>query len=341
MKRSKKKKKEEISSEKTADLRNVIVEIQKVDQETADLSAVVEEVQRIDRKTPRDPKKLLTCRLLFSSIMDKIFIILLIIGFLVVTFLNFKGNIFGAAYGFWFRFLRELGIVVLFFILSLFFDWIYKCFIKTMLCVTPHSIYRECYFPFWRRETTIPIQHVTAVSTINIFWIFRCVVIYQYRHFPLIFFTWNNQVFKNQVDELLEHEPVGYNGASHKTIFRKKYAPIIQWIMIIVAFIIIVLGIVHFFGYIFSTEKRISGTYLKGNQKIQLNVNGTCSLRLPRITDLKSCKWKYDSEQHTIDIRYEFSKKNYFGDVYDTKDTITVGYKEDVLIYNGIDYKKK
>ena len=341
MKKSKKRKTGEYSSEKTADLRNVVAEIQKVDQETADLSAVVEEVQRIEHKTPRDPKKLLTCRLLFSSVMDKVFIILLILGFLFVTFLNFKGSIFSAAYGFWFRFLRELGIVLLFIIISFLCDWLYKCYIKSTLCVTPHSVYRECYLPFWRRETTIPLQHITAISTINILWVFRCVIIYQYRHFPLIFFTWNNQVFKDKVDELLEHAPVGYNGASHKTIFRRKYAPIVQWILVLVSFVIIVLGIIHFFSYIFSTEKKISGTYLKGNQKIQLKVNGTCSLRLARITDLKGCKWKYDAEQHTIDIRFEYSKKNYFGDTYHNKDTITLGYKDNVLIYNGVEYKKK
>ena len=59
------------------------------------------------------------------------------------------------------------------------------------------------------------------------------------------------------------------------------------------------------------------------------------------IEDLKKCSWKYDEDQNTINIRYEFRKKNYFGELYDTKDTISVGYKDDKLIYNGVEYKKR
>ena len=48
--RKRRKNTEEYSQGRTADLRNVIAEIQKVDQETADLTNVVEEVQREEKK---------------------------------------------------------------------------------------------------------------------------------------------------------------------------------------------------------------------------------------------------------------------------------------------------
>ena len=92
MNRKKKSRLEEYHSGKTTDLRNVIAEIQKVDQETADLSAVVQEAQRIDRRKKNDDSNNYTFRLLFSSVMDKVFLILLMIGFLIVTYFNFKGK---------------------------------------------------------------------------------------------------------------------------------------------------------------------------------------------------------------------------------------------------------
>lgn len=340
MKKKKKSQLEEYHTGHTTDLRNVIAEIQKVDQETADLSAVVEEAQRIDHKR-NDRKSVFTCRLLFSSVMDKVFLVLLVIGFLFVTFLNFNGNIFGATYGFWIRFLRELGILLMWFVASLICNWFYKCIIQTMLCVTSNSIYLETYFPFWKRETSIPLKHVTSVSAVSFLWIFRAVIIHQYYHLPIVFFTWNHQLFKEKVDELLKNDLIDYNGASHKTIFRKKYFPIFKWMMIVLFFSMIVLGVVHFFGYISSTEKQISGTYIKGNQKIVLKVNGSCYLRLLNIKDLKKCAWKYDEDKHIISIQYDFRKKNYYGELYDTHDTIHVGYKENVLIYNGVEYKKR
>ena len=93
--------------------------------------------------------------------------------------------------------------------------------------------------------------------------------------------------------------------------------------------------------YIFSIEKQISGAYIKGNNVIQLKVNGGCYLRLLKNEKLKECEWKYDEDKHTISISYEFIKENYYGEVVDKKDNITVGYKDNVLIYNGIEYKKK
>ena len=104
LKKKKKEKVEEYQPGKTADLRNVIAEIQKVDQETADLTSVVEEAQKIEKKTYVDRREnVYTTRLLFSSIMDKILLILIVIGFIVFTVINFKGNVFSVNYGFFIR----------------------------------------------------------------------------------------------------------------------------------------------------------------------------------------------------------------------------------------------
>ncbi len=340
MKKKKKSKLEEYHTGKTTDLRNVIAEIQKVDQETSDLSAVVEEAQRIDRRRKADNSEY-TFRLLFSSVMDKVFLFCLMIGFVVVSFYNFKGNIFGLSYGYWIRFLKEFLIVIIFLILSLLCNWLYKCIIKTMICVTNNSITREVYFPFWKIETSIPIQHITSVSSFSFFLIIRGVVINQYNRFPILFFTWNHQLLKSKLDKLLHNDSIDYNGAAHKTIFRRKYYPVLRWFFLISVMMIILLGIVRFFGYISNSERKISGTYIKGNQSIKLMDNGECLLRLLNITKLKKCKWQYNEKKHTIRINYEFSKKNYYGDLYESKDSITVGYKDDLLIYNGVEYKKK
>ena len=129
--------------------------------------------------------------------------------------------------------------------------------------------------------------------------------------------------------------------SQNKSMFQKEFLPILEWFVIILVMIIIVIGIAHLFGYIFSSERQLSGTYLKGNQKIILNMNGTCDLKLTGIKDLKKCKWTLNKEDSRIIINFEFSKNNYYGKEYETKDKIMVGYKNDALIYNGIEYLKK
>ncbi len=335
----KKKKKEDYSSSRTADLRNVIAEIQKVDQETADLSSVVEEVQKVEKKVDKGDA-LLTCRVLFSSIIDKFFLIILGLLFLYISYLNFKGDVFGATYGFWFRVLRELGIFILLVFGYAICNWIYNCIFKTIICLTPNSIYRECYFPFYRRETTIPYEHITSVSTVNFLWIFRSIIIYQYHSLPIVFFTWNNQKFKNKFDEINGYNTI-HNSYQNRSMIQRQFVPVMQWFVIIFIMIIIVLGIVHFFGFIFSNERRVSGTYLKGNQKIELFVNGKCNIKMGKIKDLKSCTWTINPGEKTIIIKYKYLKNNYFGEAYEAKENITVGYEHNNIIYNGIEYKKK
>ena len=338
LRKKKKEKVEEYHTGKTADLRNVISEIQKVDQETADLSGVVEEAKKIN--TPERKDTSITCRLLFYSVIDKIFLFLLVICFLVFSFLNFKGPIFSVTYGFWFRVFREIGIILFVIICGLFLNWIYRCISKTSLVVQYNGIYRECFFPFIKRRTTIPLKHVSSISTITILWIFRAVVIFQYHHLPIVFPTWNHEKFKKRVEELLGQDvPVMHY--SNKSIYQRKYNSFTQWFLFVVFSFIIVLGIAHFIGYFFSTERSIVGTYLKGNQKIVLNMNGTCNLKLTRVKNLKRCKWIIDKNENRVEIQYEYLKENYYGEKYNKKESITVGYQDHSLLYNGIEFMKK
>ena len=327
--------------QKTADLRNVIAEIQKVDQETADLSHVVEEAQRTEKRQIERKDSSSTCRVLFYTIFDKIFLLVLFVGFITCTYLNFRGDVFSGTYGYWKRIFYECGIILSFGIGSFLFNWIYNCIVKTMLCVTPEMIYKESYFPFYRKETSIPLNHVTSVSTINFLWIFRSVVIHRYHHFPMIFFTWNNQRFKNRVDELLGMDSYISNAYQDRGMFQKRDIPFIKWMFIILGMFLLVLGIVHLFGYMFSTERSLSGTYKNGNQYIQLRVSKTCDLKINRVHDVLKCNWEYDEEHQTIEISYEYTKNNYFGNEYNKKDTMTLGYKDKVLTYNSVDYQKK
>ena len=335
---------EEYHTGKTADLRNVIAEIQKVDQETADLTSVVQEAQRVEAKTTTITSQkdtVITCRLLFSSFIDKILLLLLVVGFIAITIINFKGNIFSINYGFWMRVLNEVLLILIFVVLSFICNWLYKCIINTTLSLTRGAIYIERYLPFWKKTTSIPLRHVTSIGTINLFYIFRGVIIRQYGHLPIIFYTWNNDKFKLRVDEMIGYDHLNVVHNQNKSMFQREYFPIFEWTMIILVMVIAVLGIAHLFGYIFSNERQMSGTYLKGNQKIVLKMDGSCDLRLPGIKDIKTCEWIFNNSDELIVIKYEFSKKNYYGDEYETKDKIMVGYKNDALIYNGVEYLKK
>ena len=339
MKKSKKERVEEIRSGKTADLRNVIQEIQKVDQETADLSGVVREAQRIDRKR-NDNRDGYTCRLLFSSLMDKILLIVLLIGFIYLTYINFKGSLLSASYGFWFRFLKELAILGLLLIFYIIFNWLYRCIIKTSLSVTKDGVYKEFYFPFYKKEVFIPLEHITSVSLVNFIWIFRGVFIHRYNHIPVFFPTWNNEKFKDRLVEVMGNNPNNKSN-TNKSLLQEAHLPVLQWISLLFIFIIFVIGMIHLFGYIFSNERKLSGTYMKGTQKIILKANGTCNLRINKIKNLRKCSWTINREDKTININYEYMKNNYYGEAYKAKQTTTVKYDSKSILYDGIAYNKK
>ena len=109
------------------------------------------------------------------------------------------------------------------FLYYLLLNWFYKCAAKTMLCLTKNEVYKEIYIPFKRTESSIPLNKITKVTTHEVFWIFRTIVIHQYGKLPVIFFTWNNQEFKELLNKILQKEvkdlkEAGYEVARNRSI---------------------------------------------------------------------------------------------------------------------------
>ena len=319
---------EEYHSGKTTDLRNVVAEIQKVDEETMDLQNVVEEVKKKNGKTfVHQRNTIITCRLLFSSILDKVYLILLIGSFIVLSFLNFRGNIFSGFYGFWMRFLKECGLVFLYIIFYFICTWFYHCAIRTMMCLTKNEIRIERYFPLIRLETSIPIQHVTSISTFNIFFIFRSVIIHRYHQLPVIFFTWHNQKFKNRVMEVLGEEGTIINYYDDTGILAPRYYRFMRWFIIIFLMILLMLGFVRLFGYVFSHERIVSGTYVNEMKKIVLKNNGECKISINKYVNPKKCTWEIADNEELI-FHVDGRK-------------VQVAYNDKAIRYNDVKYSKK
>ena len=99
-------------------------------------------------KESKKLKPLVTCRVLFVSVLDKIYLGILLIMLVVATYNNFNGEIGSLDYGFFTRVWHEVWILVVIFIAYLFLNWLYKCVLKTMLCLTENEVYKEKYVPF-------------------------------------------------------------------------------------------------------------------------------------------------------------------------------------------------
>ena len=150
-------------------------------------------------KERKQKKALVTSRVLFYTILDKIYVVAFAIYFIVglVSGLLQKNKSILGVIEYYVLFLVVVTVV------ALLFNWFYKCAIKTMLCITEDEVYKEAYAPLKRSETSIPLSKITSVTTFNFLWIFRSIIIFQYHQMPVIFFTWNNQEFKDKFDELV------------------------------------------------------------------------------------------------------------------------------------------
>lgn len=215
-----------------------------------------------------------------------------------------------------------------------------------MLCVTEKEIYREKYLPFVRTETTIPLNRITGITAHKYLWIFRAVMIHQYHRFPIIFFTWNNQEFKDKVEELLTNDSTKVNNQfESKNIINKgqyKYVAIAGGILVaIIAF----LGIIRFFSYMFSDERSIPGVYSYQENLLDLSKDGTCTLKMKSIDDVTSCNWVYDSDSKKVNVDYKYTYKysSYFSSYSYEREmagSIAFEYSNKTLTYNDNEYKK-
>lgn len=306
-----------------------------------------EEVKEVKEEVNVEPKEkkmkaLVTSRLLFISVLDKIYLVVLLLMFVSLTWSNFAGDISSLYYGFWARVGREILVIIFMVIFYFILNWVYKCAAKTMLCVTKNEVYKEEYIPFKRSETSIPLNKITGVSTINVFWIFRVLIIHQYGKLPMIFPTWNNHEFKDKLNELItsDKEKVE-NEFEDKNIIPKDKLKYLKYVGIVLAGIIALIGVIKFFNYMFSAESRVVGTYTYNDNSIVLNKDGSCN-----IDDIEEavteCTWTYYKEGKTVTVNYEYLKYSYYYGSYSSYDTLYLEYDSSnkTLTYNDEVYKK-
>lgn len=336
MKRVSKRKKD--VEEKNNRIRNVIAEIQKVDQETADLRTVVQEAQKINKTLNDVGKKeaIISCRLLFASVFDKIAITILLGLFVILTLINLRGNIFSGTYSYWNKIIIEFGIILLIVILYFIFNWIYHAINKTIICLTKNNIYKESYLPLIRRETVIPLKHVSSISTVNFCVIFRILIIHQYNYFPIIFFTWDNRKFKRKFEELSGEGGRLKNIYEFNNIIDSNYYHIIKKIFIGFIVLLILLGIINSISYLLSPESRIVGKYTCKKESIHLKSNGSCKLELNGISKLETCKWRFISNDDQINIEYTFIKNG-----KEKKDKLSATFGNRIILYKGVQFVRE
>ncbi len=297
-----------------------------------DVAEIKEEVKEI---TERKQKPLVTSRILFISVLDKIYLVILGLIFLFGTYNIFAGSIASLNYGFFGRIGREILFIFLMVLLYLLFNWIYKCAVKTILCLTKNQVYKESYFPFKRSEETIPLNKITKVSTINLFWIFRAIIIHQYHHLPLIFWTWNNQEFKDKLSELIttEKEKV-LNAYEDKNILDKSMYKCVEYVLGALIVIIFLIGIIKFGFFLFGSERRMAGTYNYNNNSVTLKSDGTCELK-GISNNVEDCEWSYTSKTGMVNINYKYSGY-YYDYLFDNSIQLKYDKQNKTLEYNGM-----
>ena len=276
-------------------------------------------------------KPLVSSRVLFVTVLDKIYFILFVLSFvgtllgfinLEVTFArggSYFVSLFGLVGGF-------LGILIGFVIGYLILNWFYKCVAKTMVCLTKKEIYGEFYAPFYRGELSIPIEKVTKIDTVKVFWIFRTLIIHRYHQIPIVFPTWNAQEFKDKWtevvmdrDENIENE---FETRSIMPAWLKK-----KWYIILIALaVILVLSMIAFtVKFLDDPIKKIPGSYVYDDQKIVLNEDGSCQLDNVIDYEITSCSWYVEEGYRDIyvnvgyDYRYKSSWSNRYYNSSGTK----------------------
>ena len=297
-------------------------------------------------KETKKIRPIVTSRVLFISILDKIYLIALGLILLILTVNNFLGPISSPYYGFWIRVGRELLILLGLFVTYLIYNWFYKCAVKTVLCLTEKQVHQEVYIPFYKWEISIPLRKITKINTFTCFWIFRAIVIHQYHQLPLIFWTWNNQEFKDKLNELITKEPEKVeNIYENKNIINKEQHKLLMYVGIVLAGIIALIGIIKFFNFAFGDHIEVAGTYTRGSNEMILFDDGSCYIDDIVSEDVTSCTW-YISDQNDYeysiieDLIYD-DYSYYYG--YSTEeDSLFLEYDVDAdsIEYNGYTYTK-
>ena len=302
----------------------------------------VEETKEVveEKKDTKKIKPLVTSRILFISVLDKIYLVVLLLMFIGLTIANFKGGLSSMSYGYWSRVGHEIVIIISMVIYYFILNWFYRCAAKTMLCITENEVYKEHYVPFKRTEMSIPLNKITSITTINFFWIFRSLIIFQYHHLPLVYFTWNNQEFKDKFNELVTNRKEKVeNTFEEKNILSFVNPKYITYFCIGVVAVIAFIGVLRFFGYVFSPEKKVPGTYVNGNNEVVLNKDGSCNVDFLK-DKVTACSWEYRDEAKQVVVTYDYEYSYWY-----YKDTSTdykyFNYEKGKLVLDGDTYLKK
>lgn len=286
-------------------------------------------------KERKQKKALVTSRVLFYTILDKIYVVAFAIYFIVglVSGLLQKNKSILGVIEYYVLFLVVATVV------ALLFNWFYKCAIKTMLCITEDEVYKEAYAPLKRSEISIPLSKITSVTTFNFLWIFRSIIIFQYHQIPVIFFTWNNQEFKDKFDELVNgrKEDIA-NEFEDKNIISfidKKHYKLVGAVICGLVAVFVIIGIILSFV---DPASKVAGTYINGDVEVKLGKDSTCSLS--NIDNVKSCSWSYDETSEVISVKYTYEVK-YLTTAKEYERTLTYNYNNKTLTNGSIVYSRK
>lgn len=292
------------------------------------------------QNTPKETiKPLVSSRILFISALDKILFIILLLSFLGATLMNitnsyatFKEIVF-----------TEIGIIFGIFISYLFLNWLYKCAAKTMLCLTKNEVYLEMHAPFLNNETSIPLNKITGVTTINYFWIFRTIIIHQYGKLPVIFATWNNQEFKDKLNELITTDKGKVeNEYQNRNILSQKNKKLVKYLGLGLVVVLVLVGLGRAFKFMTSPARNIPGTYIYDDEAIVFKATGTCNIDDIE-DDVIECTWEYLEDSSRVRVDYKYRYYSYYSGSTTRSDYFSLSYNKDnkTLSYGGTTYTKK
>ena len=309
---------------------------------TKKVSEKIDEKMEKRKERERKVEPLVTCRILFISVLDKILFILFALSFVITFFLIFSGNLSSMSYGYFRKVSLLIGALIIFTFYYLFLNWLYKCAAKTMICLTKKGVHKELYMPFVKMESNIPLEKITKVSTFNFLYIFRMLIVHQYHQLPIIFWTWNNDEFKDMYNELVTSEKNKViNEFSNKNIVPEKLKANLKYIALGLVAIVLLIGVLRFFGYIFNPAKRVPGTYTYSNKEIVLKRDGHCDVNDIINYDIIECEWTYDEETQKISIDYAYEYDGWSGThEYDGSMTLDYNKENKTVEYYGTAYSK-
>ena len=295
----------------------------------------------------RNDKVFVVSRLLFISVLDKIYLINLA---LIFCWLNF--DMFNCCYEVGEKILWELVIFIAVFICYLIFNWLYKCMCKTMLYLTRDRVCKVSCFPFFKKETSIPLNKITGVTTFKFLYIFRALIIHQYGKVPLMFFTWNNQEFKNALDSLISGDfNYVYNNYDSNSSFSNDYGKknIVtneqHGFLVVLGIIVVLVLAIGFQCCIWSAENVVTESELAGiycldddcsDSKIELHWGEGSYCKVDDMVEswkyVHHCEWEYSDVLEAVEIDYIYYEKGdwgnendffylYYDDVWETLET--------------------